>query len=201
MDAVGTIIADRPPQASRIVVRTGLRMMPTFPRPSLSFRTAGFPQYGWKMCISDGTFLWTVRLSSLPACAKCASSLSPSFVSIRRPQKTPSTESGNGGHIDTAKSGRGQPAPQGSSLRFGLFCPNPSSLNRPHPPHSGTFRFRRSATYTERLRCAGAPRRPASGSELSLVALYEHVALYDPGGPMVAYIQFLHPLMLAFAWI
>src|SRR5450756_2594195 len=28
--------------------RTGLRMMPTFPRSSLSFRTAGFPQYGWK---------------------------------------------------------------------------------------------------------------------------------------------------------
>ena len=28
--------------------RTGLRMMPTFPRPSLSFRTAGFPRYGWK---------------------------------------------------------------------------------------------------------------------------------------------------------
>ena len=26
--------------------------------------------------------------------------------------------------------------PQGSSLGFGLFCPDPSSLNRPHPPHS-----------------------------------------------------------------
>jgi hypothetical protein len=25
---------------------------------------------------------------------------------------------------------------QGPSLRFGLCCPNPSSLNRPHPPHS-----------------------------------------------------------------
>jgi len=62
------------------------------------------------------------------------------FVAILRidtpTAKTPSTESGNGGHIDTAKSGRGQPAPQGSSLRFGLFCPNPSSLNRPPPPHS-----------------------------------------------------------------
>src|SRR5262245_50627778 len=27
-------------------------------------------------------------------------------------------------------------AHQQSSLRFGLFCPNPSSLNRLHPPHS-----------------------------------------------------------------
>jgi|SRR5208283_1612997 len=26
--------------------------------------------------------------------------------------------------------------PQGSSLRSGLFCSGPSTLNRPHPPHS-----------------------------------------------------------------
>ena len=26
--------------------------------------------------------------------------------------------------------------PQGPSLRSGLFCPGPSTLNRPHPPHS-----------------------------------------------------------------
>jgi hypothetical protein len=30
----------------------------------------------------------------------------------------------------------GSPPPQGSSLRTGLCCPSPSSLNRPHPPHS-----------------------------------------------------------------
>ena len=26
--------------------------------------------------------------------------------------------------------------PQGPSLRSGFFCPDPSTLNRPHPPHS-----------------------------------------------------------------
>src|SRR4029434_8450814 len=119
-------------QSSRIVARTGLRMMPTFPRSPLSFRTAGFPQYGWKVCMSDGTFLGSRRLSSLPAYATSTSSLSPSFVSADQLLNS-SSESGNRGHTDTAKSGRGQPAPQGSSLRFGLFCPNPSSLNRPHP--------------------------------------------------------------------
>jgi hypothetical protein len=31
-------------------------MMPTFPRPSRSFRTAGFPQYGWKAGLSDSAF-------------------------------------------------------------------------------------------------------------------------------------------------
>src|SRR5215471_5763621 len=41
----------------RIEARTGLRMMPTFPRSPLSFRTAGFPRYGWKGGISDSAFL------------------------------------------------------------------------------------------------------------------------------------------------
>jgi hypothetical protein len=31
-------------------------MMPTFPRSPLSFRTAGFPQYGWKAGVSGETF-------------------------------------------------------------------------------------------------------------------------------------------------
>jgi hypothetical protein len=54
--AVGTRITPRPPQSGRIEARIGLRMMPTFPRSSLSFRTAGFPQYGWKAGLSGETF-------------------------------------------------------------------------------------------------------------------------------------------------
>jgi len=34
----------------------GLRMMPTFTSPPLKFRTAGFPQYGFKAGISDKAF-------------------------------------------------------------------------------------------------------------------------------------------------
>ena len=34
----------------------------------------------------------------------------------------------------------GSPPPQGSSLGSGLYCPAPSSLNRPHPPHSRAHR-------------------------------------------------------------
>jgi hypothetical protein len=44
-------------RSGRIEARTGLRMMPTFPRSPLSFRTAGFPRYGWKAGFSDGAFL------------------------------------------------------------------------------------------------------------------------------------------------
>jgi hypothetical protein len=54
--AVGTAITGRPPRSGRIEARTGLRMMPTSPRSPLSFRTAGFPQYGWKDGVSDGAF-------------------------------------------------------------------------------------------------------------------------------------------------
>src|SRR5215468_312581 len=42
--------------SGRIEARIGLRMMPTFPRSPLSFRTASFPQYGWKAGLSDGAF-------------------------------------------------------------------------------------------------------------------------------------------------
>jgi len=54
--AVGTRIATRPPQSGRTEARTGLRMMPTSPRSPLSFRTAGFPRYGWKAGLSDRAF-------------------------------------------------------------------------------------------------------------------------------------------------
>jgi len=49
-------VARHLPQSGRIEARTGLRMMPTSPRSPLSFRTAGFPQYGWKDGVSDGAF-------------------------------------------------------------------------------------------------------------------------------------------------
>src|SRR6516225_3266239 len=46
----------------------------------------------------------------------------------------------------------------------------------PSVPLAGTPRFHRTAAYTRCLRCTGAPRRPASGSELSLLipSCYAH---------------------------
>src|SRR3954451_10615378 len=54
-------------QSGRIEARTGPRIMPTFPRSPRSFRTAGFPQYGWKAGLSDGAFPDARGLSLLPA--------------------------------------------------------------------------------------------------------------------------------------
>jgi hypothetical protein len=48
--------------SGRIEARTGLRMMPTFPRPPLRFRKAGFPRYGSKDAMS-----WDEGRRSFPA--------------------------------------------------------------------------------------------------------------------------------------
>ena len=53
---------------------------------------------------------------------------------------------------------------------------------QPHPTHSWAHRdFAGSAAYTRCLRCAGAPRRPPSGSELSLLIPSRHAGLNAPG--------------------
>src|SRR3954464_10311431 len=65
---VGGDVAIPAPQLGRIEARTGLRMMPTFPRSPRSFRTAGFPQFGLQAGLSGGAFPDVRGLSLLPAC-------------------------------------------------------------------------------------------------------------------------------------
>src|SRR5262245_20941974 len=92
-------------------------MMPTFPRSPLSFRTAGFPQYGWKVCVSDGTFLGASRLSSLPAYATSTSRLSPSFVSADQPLNS---SSGSGTEVQPILQNRAGDSPHPRGPRSGL---------------------------------------------------------------------------------
>jgi hypothetical protein len=62
---------------------------------------------------------------------------------------------------------------------------------RPHPSHSQAHRdFAVYATYTRCLRCAAAPRRPTSGSELSLSVPSWHAALYVSGKIRIVFLQF-----------
>jgi hypothetical protein len=51
--------------SGRAMARSGLRMMPTFPLPSLKFRTAGFPQYGFKAGVSDRACPFDAACTSL----------------------------------------------------------------------------------------------------------------------------------------
>ena len=46
----------RPDLPGRTMARIGLRMMPPFPWSPLKFRTARFPQYGFKAGVSGGAF-------------------------------------------------------------------------------------------------------------------------------------------------
>ena len=113
-------------------------MMPTSPRSPLSFRTAGFPQYGWKAGFPSGAFPMISGLSLLPAFAvRHPVCIRPSCTSWSR--RLSRTAPGRG--LDHAPPWWvTSPPPQGPSLGSGLFCPGPSSLNRPHPPHSWAHR-------------------------------------------------------------
>ena len=109
--------------------------MPTSPRSPLSFRTAGFPLYGWKDGVSDGAF---PMRRSVQACSRHTLT-TYWFASVlrasRRIHECPAQC--RVGYVPTHRRGGWvNPPPQGSSLESGLCCPGLSSLNRPHPPHS-----------------------------------------------------------------
>ena len=156
------------------MARTGLRMMPTFPSSPLKFRTASFPRYGFKAGYQQAPsrerhprVVPSRFASRLRACrckrvfsAQCRSTLcaqAPPFKRLRR--STP-----------------GALAPVRVLLSRSII-----TYAAPSAPLAGTARFRCFAAYTPCPRCAFPPRRPATGSVLSLPALSQHVALYDSG--------------------
>ena len=89
-------------RSGRTEARTGLRMMPTSPRSPLSFRTAGFPRYGWKAGLfRRGLPNTSANLSLLPACAgRCLVCVHPSCASS--PQQWHRSESGLWARLRTA---------------------------------------------------------------------------------------------------
>jgi hypothetical protein len=116
--------------SGKAMARTGLRMMPTFPSPPLKFRTAGFPQYGFKAGLSEGAFparrpivapLWFASLLRAPRFQTCSSPLGVGAV-VRWSAAIRATVVA---------------LPQGSSLRSGLFCPGPLRLIDPIRPSGG----------------------------------------------------------------
>jgi hypothetical protein len=97
------------------------------PSSPLRFRTAGFPQYGSKAGFSDEAF---------PAMHGHRSAQFAPVVRAHRGRRVPSLKVEALDSIKHRHSSGSTALPQGPSLRSGLFCPGPSSLNRPHPPHS-----------------------------------------------------------------
>jgi hypothetical protein len=153
-------------------------MMPTSPSSPLRFRTAGFPRYGSKAGLSVGACPGEADRSTPHH------SLRPTFASPRvvrlafaLSRSTTLTERRRRASGLTA-------LPQGPSLRSGLCCPGPSSLMRPHPPHSPArhnFPARQVICGAFAVPTGGRPRPPASGSELSHSFLLTLPSSYVPG--------------------
>jgi hypothetical protein len=105
---------------------SGLRMMPLFPPSSLKFRTAGFPQYGFKADISGGAFLLVPLLKPAPGIHSFFVSLLLPFVSIQTEAWYPALS--RAGILSRYRHSSLTALPQGSSLQTGLYCPDPSTL-------------------------------------------------------------------------
>jgi hypothetical protein len=167
-------------------------MMPTFPSPSLKFRTAGFPQYGFKAGMSDGAFpfdAWPSRrpVCRRPSCSPLASSTSPRCVGER------------GAPEHLRSSGLCHSAPGALTPVRVLLSRSINAYSAPSAPLVGTSRLHRLAAYTRCLRCASPPRRPTSGSVLSLRVPARHAVLYDRGESIGCSCSVPSPTTLAFA--
>jgi hypothetical protein len=136
---VGIMVTHNPLQSGRAEARTGLRMMPTSPPPSRSFRTVGFPQYGWKAGISDGAFPYDRPVKPAPGIPGPWCSLRPPFVHLGTNSGVPALSRASDPSVHRHGGWR-YPPPQGLSLRSRFCCPGPSSLTQPHPPHSRAHR-------------------------------------------------------------
>ena len=160
----------RTPRSGRIEARTGLRMMPTFPRSPLSFRTAGFPQYGWKAGLSGRTFPCANQLKPTPGIRRPTSGLSSPFVHLVASSLAPLCV-GPVGSIAHRHAVDPLPTPEILAPVRVVVSRSINTYSTSSAPLTGASQFRRTAAYMRCLRCAGAPSRPASGSGLSLTFL------------------------------
>ena len=85
-----------------------------------------------------------------------------------------------------------RPYPRGPRSGQGYVVPVHQHLLTSSDPLTSTPRFPSFAGYTGSLCCAGAPRPPATGSELSLLILVSMQPSMTTENPPVAYTQFLH---------
>ena len=105
--------------SGRTMARTGLRMMPTFPSSSLKFRTAGFPQYGFKAGLSDEAFPSDLPVKPAPGMPFASHGL-PSPFALSVVVTVSPLNVGPVTRWNAAIQGSFLPLPQRSSLRSGL---------------------------------------------------------------------------------
>ena len=167
----------------------GLRMMPSFPPSPLKFRTAGFPQYGFKAGLSDGAFPPLRSLKPAPGIRDCSVGLHPPFAWLWSDILSPALSRGDD---PSAMPPFGlTPYPRDPRSDSGCSVPIHHHLFDPIRATGKHVPISRMRGYTERLCCAGAPRPPASGSELSLPILLDMSSSSTPEKSVAAFIQFL----------
>jgi hypothetical protein len=127
--------------------------------------------------VSDSACLNGVSVKPAPGIPSLPFSLLPSLARV--PLRGRPSSASRSIQASTCRCAGGLPPyPRGPWLRFELCCLDPSSpITTPCASPAGTLRLR-FYTYTQRLRCAGAPRRPAGPSLLSLAVLSIHAV--DP---------------------
>ena len=144
----------------------------TFSSPFSGFilaqRTAGLPQYGCKAGFPSGAFPGRRRLKLAPGILRPTSGLHPPFVHLVATTVVPHCV-GPRTRLRTALEGYYSSAPGVLARVRVIVSRSVITYSTPSVPLASTPRFRRMAAYTRCLRCAGAHRRPASGSGLSLL--------------------------------
>jgi hypothetical protein len=127
--------------------------------------------------MSDSAFPSTARSARRAVC------IHPSCTSL--PASYPRSKSRGAVRVYTSVQAAIAALPQGPPLRSELFCLGPSSLNRPHPSHSSAHPdFAARRLIRDAFAVPIGPRRPTSGSGLSLSVPSLHVVLKDPGEPI-----------------
>ena len=165
--------------------------MPLFPSPSLKFRTAGFPQYGFKADLSGDAFRSVALFKPTPGIRNATDCLPSPFVSSETESWTPVLSRAGSPLRDTVIRAS-RPYPRGPRSGQGYVVPVHQHLLTSSEPLMNTPRFPGRSGYTKSQCCAGAPRLPTSGSELSLPILVSMLPSSTPENSSVAYTQFLH---------
>ena len=144
-------------------------------------RTAGFPQYGWKVGLSGRAFPHVAQVKPAPGMRWATRRFASTIRALRGLILCPALcrDDGLG---DAPPFEELTPLPQRSSLRSRLYCPSPSTLIRPHPSHSQAHpdftAWRLIRDVFAVLVRLGDPRLVPC---FRCFVPYRHAALYDPG--------------------
>ncbi len=157
-------------------------MMPTFPSLPLKFRKAGFPRYGFKAGRSGRAFPATPRLR--------VDRFASALRALRFRVSAPLCVGGRPALEHLRASGYCRSTPGALAPIRVILSRSIYAYAAPSAPLVGTSRFHRTAAYTRCPRCASPPRRPTTGSVLSLTFSIDMSPSGTPESSFAASTQF-----------